>query len=168
MKYIYLLVTALTMALCACNNNDEPVAERNLPISRNYLPTTVTFSPDDKEMTDKLKGWADRQIIVNSLSELPDDPLGFSEAYTSINFSESTLLLNYNVHDWTIDTYRNRYYLDKDGVYNWSINIGTATKLDDPTTRLYFTRYAILVNKLPEDKDVRVWLALGSLNWDWD
>ena len=49
MKYIYLLVTALTMALCACNNNDEPVAERNLPISRNYLPTTVTFSPDDKE-----------------------------------------------------------------------------------------------------------------------
>ena len=43
------------------------------------------------ETSDNIKG-ADKKFVVNDLSELPDDPLGFSEAYTSVDFKEYTLL----------------------------------------------------------------------------
>lgn len=101
-----------SLLLCSCNNNDEPPTETVLPISKYYQPCTSEFNITDTEWLDKIKGWADKKFVVNDLSELPDDPLGFSEAYTSVDFKEYTLFITYNLHNWNIDTYRNRYYFD--------------------------------------------------------
>lgn len=97
---------------------------------------------------------------------MPNAPLGFSEAYKGINFDEYTLPITYNIHDYDIDTYRNRYYIDKiTQVYNWAICIKTAGIPNNTAEELYFSRYAILVKKLPENTNLSIWFSLGALNW---
>lgn len=170
MKYLrlFIIIAALSFVVCSCNRNeDTPFDDINLPIAGDYVPTTVTFDINDSEWKDKIKEWTDKDIIVNSISELPDDPLGFSDAYKNINFNKYTLIITYNIHAWTIDTYRNRYFRDIEGFYNWSICIKTASVSDIESEQLFFTRYSILVDKLPRDKEVKIWFSLGSLNWDW-
>ncbi len=169
MKYFQFLSFVFAFVLCSCVSNNEPPLETALPIAQNYLPATLSFSADDNEWTDKIKDWSDKQIRVDSPEELPDDPLGFSDAYSGINFNRYTLLLSYNIHNWTIDTYHNRYYRDNiEGIYNWNICVSTATSIDDSSTQLYFTRYAVLVNKIPAEREVKIWFSLGALNWSWE
>lgn len=168
MRFLTIFVLSSLLLLCSCNNNDEPLTETVLPISKYYQPCTSEFNITDTEWLDKIKGWADKKFIVNELSELPDDPLGFSEAYTSVDFKEYTLFITYNLHNWNIDTYRNRYYFDNiEKIYEWAICIETSTIPDDNTGTWYFTRYAILVKKLPRDAKIQMWFSLGVINWDW-
>ena len=116
---------------------------------------------------EKIKGWSNKEIIVNDMSELPDDPLGFSDAYKSVDFDKYTLLITYNIHNWLIETYRNRYYLDNiEKTYNWTICVGASNIPDDNEEPLYFTRYAILVKKLPRDAKINIWFSLGAVNWN--
>lgn len=159
---IFVLIGLVTLLLLgACSKNDEVPAETALSIAESYLPCTVSFNSSDMEWMDKVKGWSGSEFVVNDLSELPDDPLGFSDAYKKVNFSEYTLLITYKLHKWQIDTYRIRYYLDNiEGTYNWSISIGISTVPDDNAEPLYFTRYALLVHKLPKDAEVRMWFSL--------
>ncbi len=167
MKYLTALVMSLVL-LCSCNNNDVPPTETILNVAEHYQPCTVVFSSDDTEWLDRIKGWSDKKFVVNDVSELPDDPMGFSDAYTGVDFSEYTMLITYNLHNWNIDTYHNRYYYDNvEGIYEWAICIGTSTVPDDKAEPWYFTRYAILVSKLPRDAKVQMWFSLGVLNWNW-
>lgn len=169
-KYISAVLVVLCAMFCSCNRHeDEPSGETTLHIVESYVPGTVVFYPDDSEWIDKIKGWPDKKFIVNDLSELPDDPLGFSNAYNGINFRDYTLLITYAIRDWPIDTYGVRYYRDNiKGTYNWTIRLGTSTRPDESPEQWYFTRYAILVNKLPADADVTVWISMRALNWEWD
>lgn len=168
MKYIHSLVIALAFVFCSCGHDDEPKTEIDYPIVENYVPATIALDINDKDAKDKIKGWANRQITVNSLSELPEDPLGFSDAYKNINFKDYTLLITYNLHDWSIDTYGNRYYQDVEGALNWTISVGTSSNLDNDSNQYYFTRYAILVKKLPKNRNVTIWFSLKSLDWNWN
>lgn len=170
MKYLHFLACVLSLLLYSCaNNSEDPQTETILPIVQDYLPSTVSFSVEDSEWVGNIKDWAAKQVRVDNLSELPADPLGFSDAYSGINFNKYTLLLWYDIHNWPIDTYRSRYYRDNiEGIYNWNIRVGTATPPDDSASQWYFSRYAILVNKIPADKDVKVWFSLGALNWGWE
>lgn len=159
MKKHVLVLTGLVLLLLlgSCNRNDEVPDEMALSITESYLPCTVSFNSSDKEWMDKVQGWSGKEFIVNDLSELPDDPLGFSDAYKKVNFNENTLLITYQLHKWQIETYRIRYYLNNiEGTYNWSISVGTSTVPDDNAEPLYFTRYAILVHKLTKDAKVRM------------
>lgn len=157
------------MLLCSCNNNEEPSTETVLPISKHYQPCASEFNIRDTEWVDKIKEWAEKKYVVNDLSELPNDPLGFSDSYTSVDFKEYTLLITYNLHNWNIDTYRNRYYLNNiDKIYEWAICIGTSSIPDDNTETWYFTRYAILVKKLPKEAKTQMWVSLGAINWGWE
>lgn len=90
MKHLITFILSLLL-LCSCNNNEEPSTETVLPISKHYQPCASEFNIRDTEWVDKIKG-ADKKFVVNDLSELPDDPLGFSEAYASVDFKEYTLL----------------------------------------------------------------------------
>lgn len=168
MRYLTVFLLSLLL-LCSCrNNNDEPPTEILLPISEHYQPCTVVFNINDTEWVDKIKGWSDKKFVVNDLSELPGDPLGFSDAYKSVNFNEYTMLIAYDIHSWNIDTYRNRYYFDNiEKIYEWAICVGTSTIPDDNAETWYFTRYAILVKKLPADAKIQMWFSLGSINWGW-
>ncbi len=162
------LLPAIGVTFSSCNKNDEPPSEVNLPIIRQYLPVTVQFAADDAEWKKKIKGWANRKVIVNNLEELPEDPIGFSAAYKGVNYNDYTLLITYSVEDWDIETYDNRFYRDNvEKTYNWTIGLGTSTPPSDSPEQLYFTRYAILVKKLPQDATLNIWFSYRALDWDW-
>ena len=118
----------------------------------------------DEEQKRNIIHLINNQHIVNSPDELPNDPMGFSEAFDKINFKNSTLLIKYMSHDYSIDTYNNRFYRNtKENSYNWMINIGSASNLD--TDNIMLTRFAILVNKLPADANIKSWFGLTNLGW---
>lgn len=169
MKLISYLFVVFGVLLCSCNNNDDqPPTETELPIAEVYLPATTEFSRDDAEFVEKIKPWFDKTLVINSESEMDEDPFGFSDAYRSIDFNEYTLLVAYQIRNYPIDTYRNRYYRDNvEQRYNWAVCIKTAEIPDNDSETLYFTRYAILVKKLPENADLAIWFSIGAINWGW-
>ena len=91
MRFLTIFVLSSLLLLCSCNNNDEPPTETMLSVSEAYIPCTVSFNVNDAEFVNKIKGWSDKEYIVNDLSELPDDPLGFSDAYKKMDFNQYTL-----------------------------------------------------------------------------
>ena len=168
MKHLTLLFLSLSLLLCSCGNNDEPPLEVTLPISKTYLPASAGFNTSDisEEQKRNLIHLVNNEHVINTVSELPEDPIGFSEAYHKINFNESTLLIKYVLHDYTIDTYSNTYSRDtKENSYNWSVNIGTASDSNIGADNLSLTRFAILVRKLPADAQVKSWFSLTQLGW---
>lgn len=170
MKYIKSIMLVLSIIICSCtNNNNEPPLETQLPVVQSYLPATVEFNINDSEWIEKIKPWADARLIVNDLSELPTDPVVYSNAFNGIDFSRYTLLIAFEIHDWTIDTYRTRFFRENiDGTYNWTYSVGTTTIPGNDSETRYFTRFAVLVNKLPADAEVKMWLSLGALNWGFE
>lgn len=99
------------------------------------------------------------------LSELPADPFGFNEDFMSIDFSKYTLLLQYVIHDWKIDTYKNIWSWNSyNEYYGWVAAFRTATEPGPNPEKYYFTRCAILVNKLPENANVKCLMSLGAIN----
>lgn len=88
MKYLTVFVMSLLL-LCSCDSDKmEPSAEKTLRIEQSYQPCTSEFNIHDTEWVEKIKVWSDKKFIVNDLSELPNDPLGFSDLYTGIDFSK--------------------------------------------------------------------------------
>ena len=167
MKYLTLLILSLSILLNSCNNHEPPL-EIRLPISEVYVPVSVEFNEKEISQEDKSKliHLANNQYVINDVSEIPNDPLGLSEtfgvAFDKVNFNEYTLLIKYIINDWTIDSYNNSYYRNtQENTYNWSINIGTASD----TEPYRFTRFAILVKKLPTDAKVVIWQGLTQLGW---
>ena len=167
MKYFgLLLLQALCLIMCSCDKNEEPELEIALPISDTYLPASLGFNVSSMDDVRKreLIHLVHNEHIINDIAELPDDPIGFSEAYQKINFKEYTLLIKYLLHYYTIDTYSNRFYRNtKENSYNWTVSIGTASDTDIDTDEIWFTRFAILVRKIPADAQIRTWLGLTFL-----
>ena len=110
--------------------------------------------------------------VVNSTEELPADPLGFDESYYKINFSNQTLLLYYDIANYNIVAYQSRYFRNTvENTYNWSILLGISGKLNEDDAqieKLLFSRYALLVPKLPENAEVQISTSILDHNWDWD
>lgn len=96
MKYFAILISILF--LCSCNNNDEPKTEIPLPIEKEYPLSTMKIN--ETEFDENYLKLAADGLVVTQLSELPEDPFGFNEAFLSIDFSKHTLLLHYLIHDW--------------------------------------------------------------------
>ncbi len=168
MKHLYLLILTLCLTLCSCNHNDEPPLEITLPISETYMPATIELNANnlDEEQKRNLIHLVNSGHVINDISELPDDPIGFGEAFYKIDFNENTLLIKYVLHEYTIDTYSSWYYRNtKENSYNWLVNIGTASDTDIDTDDMWFTRFAILVRKLPADAEVKSWFGLTRLGW---
>lgn len=174
MKNLSLIIIAtLSLLFYSCNNNNEPNLEIDLRITESYLPVSVEFNKNDydDEQKRQLIHLVNNDHIINDVSDIPDDPIGLNDAFGiafgNINFKEFTLLIKYIFNDYTIDTYSNRYYRNtKENTYNWTIDVGSASVLnvDSDTTR--FTRFAILVKKLPEDAKVKTWYGLTDLGWN--
>ena len=92
MKPLNFLFLALCLILCSCNNNDEPDLEVTLPVSATYIPGSIEFDINNLEEEQKrdLIHLVNNEHIINNVAELPNDPMGFSEAYHKINFKENT------------------------------------------------------------------------------
>lgn len=172
LKYSSFLFIVFSIIFCSCNKNDDPELEVNLPITETFLPVSVDFNVNDIDTEQKrqLTHLVNNEHIVNDISEIPEDPLGLNEthgsSFSKINFKEYTLLIKYVLHDWSIDTYNNRFYRNtKEGTYNWTVNVGTVSISDDSSDDLRFSRFAILVKKLPADAKITSWFGLTYLGW---
>ena len=162
MKKVYCFFIPI-LFLCSCSNNDEPEIETPLPIVKEYSLSTMQIN--ESEFDENYLKLAVDGLVVTELSELPADPFGFNKAFMSIDFSKHILLLHYLIHDWKIDTYRNIWYWNNyNEFYGWEAAFMTSTKQNTNPDNCYFTRCAILVNKLPENARVKCLMSLGSIN----
>ena len=172
-KYISIVITVLMLCFCSCNHHNEPPMEVGLPINKSFLPATVQFERSDTEFYDKCREWDNKLIRVDSPEELPADPLGFSDIYRNLSFKDQTLLIYYDIHFWDIkscDYMFRRNTVEKN--YNWGLSLGVVNIVfegDEIPETCYFTRFAILVRKLPEDAEILVWNSIDDLDntFDW-
>ena len=170
MRYLSLVLIAVSLFLAACNKNEETSTVVDLPIREQFVPGNIVFDMSDTEFKDKVRPWVNRELIVNSEDEIPDDPFGFPESYYKINFTENTLLLCYDIHDYNVVSVTNWYYrYTIDNTYSWCINLGVSGKINEGEERekAIISRYAILVRKLPADAKVKIYYGLLDHNWDW-
>lgn len=165
-----LAITGMVLLAAGCNRHHEPPIETVLPVNEVFVPASVTYDRTDTEFRDLCREWNDKEIAVNDVSGLPDDPIGFTDSYRNINFSDQTLLLTYRMHLFDIDSYRVRYVRNNiEHTYDWNIAIGSGNYDDsDERTTGTFTRFALLVPKLPADAQWRVWWSYRDFSWDWD
>ena len=166
MKFSSLLFIAISLFLCSCNNNDDPSLEIALPIDGTFIPASVDLNLNqiDEEQRRNIILLTTNEHIINDASELPVDPIGFSETFKEIDFSKYTLLIKYVLHDYSIDTYSNSYYRNtRDNSYNWTVNIGTTSDTGINNDVIYLTRFAIYVNKIPADAQVISWFSLKEI-----
>ena len=167
---ISILCLLLSAVLFGCGHSDTPPAEAPLYINAVYSPASVGFEKSDKEMLEVCREWYGKTFVIRSADQFPDDPIGFSDSYSYINFDRNTLLIAYQLHSWTIDTYSNLYFRNNlEKTYDWTISLGsTEYHLESESMKL--TRFAILVPKLPENADVRIWYSMQQIgpgnNWD--
>ena len=155
-------------ALCGCNHNDNPPTEVRLPIAVQYVPESVVFDRNDEEAKELYFPWASKFVVVNSADELPDDPFGFPKGYTDLNFNNTTLLIEYEIRREVYVTLENRFLKNyADGKYQWYKTIGNGYYDEPLENEAVLTRYAIAVDKLPEDAVVEAWTSITAVGWDW-
>ena len=150
----------ISLLFCSCNNNKEPDLEIELPINSEFIPASIEINRAemDEQEKEEIMNLVNNKHIVNDISELPNDPIGQNEAFYKINFQENTLLIMYNYHRWSIDTYANRFYRNTgDNSYNWVVKLGITAEEEDKTETVQLTRFAILVRKLPADAVIETW-----------
>lgn len=166
MKYLSLFLLTLSLMFGSCSNNDEPALAVALPISGTFIPGSIELDLNqiDEAQKRNIFHLVNNMQVVNDISQLPDDPMGFSPTYYEIDFNECTLLIKYILHDYTVDTYSNRYFRNTtENSYNWTVIIGTNSDTYVDKDDLYLTRFAIIVKKIPSDAQVKSWFSLTSL-----
>ena len=167
MKYLSIFLMAICLCLAACNNNGEPPLETQIPIYKTFIPQTEELSKKDEEKIEKCKQLHQHIFVVNSASEIPNDIFGFSEAYLNIDFTKHTLLIFYIGTKDKIEDYKYSYIRNnQDNSFYWRINLGVWENSE--VTSLYFSRFAILVNKIPSTSKVDIFYSYSVSNWDWD
>ncbi len=118
-----------------------------------------------------MKGWAGRIIQVNSADDLPDDPFGFTPAYSSLSYSTETLLLWYNAFpDFHLESTRQWFIRDNsDNTYRWNMDLGGSfSRTGKQVEKVTYVRMAIVVAKLPDMAEVSVAYGISDYSWDWE
>lgn len=147
--------------------------EVQLPINMSFLPVTIQLDRAESDLMEECREWVNKLIRVDSPDQLPEDPIGFPDLYRDLDYKDKTLLIYYDRHFWQIKTcdfkFR-RNTVEKN--YNWAITLGVVDIIfegDEVPDSMYFTRFAILVRKLPEDAEILTWNSIADLdhNNDW-
>lgn len=157
--------------LSSCGHDDAP-DQYEVQISETFMPVSITVDKQgDQYLQEVCKELNMKTVVVTEAGELPKDPIGFSPAYTNINFSQNTLLLAYRAHTWGIDTYSSKFVRNNiDKTYDWYLTLGSSDFGNDGSEALTFTRFAIEVPKLPKNANVLTWWNLSNAGWGggWD
>lgn len=169
MKPLYFLLSTLCVFLGSCSHhNDDPQTETRLPIEEIFTPAGMWFEKSDvdapffQEISKKL-------FVVNSPDQLPDDRLGFSDAYKKADFNNYTMLIYYQLHRWAFESCKYHFVrLNLEKAYNWTITMKVAADEEPYPEMRCISRFAIMVNKIPEGWDVTAVLGLSDYNWNWD
>lgn len=169
MKYLSLLIIALGLCLSSCSSNDEPKADVQVNIYDSFIPASIILNRTDTELIEECKKFSSQTFIVNSKEELPQDPFGTDETFSKIGYNNQSLLICYQVHSYDIISYDNKFIKNNtEKTYDWNVTLGINGDKVDSFEQLIFTRYAILVPKLPQNAQLKVWFGVRSYSWDWD
>lgn len=164
MKYYIALLSIILVMLGGCNHNEEPPTEVALGISQQFLPVTKEFSKNYSEFAEQAKEFDEINLIVNSVEELPDDPLGFSNAYRKIDYDNYTLFLAYRIYRWNYEAYTNWFYRNRlENCYYWQMHLRGINVPDPDSDIRTFNRFAIVVRKLPADANIKFETVIGSI-----
>lgn len=169
-RYILLMLLSSLMTLSSCNRNNEPPTEVYITILEEYMPQEISFDRTDEETVARWRDLNRKLFVVKSADEFPDDPVGFSKAYTSTNFKDHMLLITYLYHLGPYETCRNNYIRNNiDKTYYWYLSLGMVDDEDiwdnSPVVRL--SRYAIKVPKIPSGFTPEVQFVISDFGWDW-
>lgn len=164
MKYLAFSLFALLLSLTACGGDDEPSLEyTNIKINQTYVPASITVGDTDTSLNHKCSELNNKNFIVNAADELPDDPIGFTPGYSSIDYNKYTLLVTYRFHPSSFDTYESVYTRNNyDKTYDWFINLSTSESESSSVGLKSLTRFAIEVPKLPKNATLR---TIWKLSW---
>lgn len=167
-KIIYIFLISVCFCFTGCNHDYEPPTETLLAIYTEYLPVSIEGNKSDADFINICKEWKDKVLIVNSVDDLPDDPIGFSKSYQNIGFQNQSLLITYKAQWWEVATISNMFVKNNvEKTFNWTISLGLESYPDQPEDIITLTRYAILVPKIPSDSDLKVWWSISDLNFEW-
>lgn len=169
MKYLNILIVALCLCLSSCGGNDEPKANVEINIYDSFLPSNITINRSDIKLIEECKKFTNQTLVVNSKSDLPNDPFSTAETFSKIGFNNQSLLICYQVHSYDILSYHNRFVKNNsDKTYDWTVTLGINGDAVDSFDQLIFTRYAILVPRLPKNAELKVLFGVKSYSWYWD
>lgn len=158
----------VTLMMTGCNHNDEPPMETRLRIYQEYLPVSIDGRRSDDAFISTCREWNNKRFMVNSVDGLPDDPIGFSQSYKNISFTNQSLLITYRTHWWEMVGVSNMFVKNNvEKTFNWTIMLDLESMPDEPGEMLTLTRFAILVPKIPSDSKLQVWWSYTDLSFDW-
>lgn len=163
MKYLILPLFALMLSLAACGGDDEPAVEyTHIAINETYLPCFISVG-ENPALNAECKDLNNKCYIVDSADQLPEDPIGYTPGYESIDYNKNSLLVTYRFHAGSFDTYESIYTRNNyEKTYDWFINLSTSESEASSVGLKSLTRFAIKVPKLPKNAAVRtVW----RLSW---
>ena len=157
-KYFILCLFGISLALTSCNHKSEKLYQ-SLPIVKEFEPMEYVFDWD-KTSKDEFQKMPNITFVINSEDEFPEENLiGLEELKESnIDFRKYTLLVDYYRLPGIVLGHRFAFTkdLEKD-VFIFSLSFRLDHDLwGNPEAESLFTYYrsAILVSKLPEDKEV--------------
>lgn len=170
MKTPVILATTILLGLilAGCNrNHNEPPLETTLPIHAAFVPTQVWIDKSDTDLREEIEPLYDKLFVINSVDELPDDPFGFSDPYVKADFDNYTMLVYYHLHRWEMESYSYWFYRqNREHQFVWTITNNIGVNLDPYPDKRQFTRYAVLVSKLPADADIIAGVVLRAYEWE--
>lgn len=165
-KYFSFLILTICMMLASCGK-DDPTGSVDLAIYDTFLPASIVVDRSDSSMIEACKYFDQQKLVVNSKNELPDDPFGSEETFSSINFSTQTLLISYYVHTFDLLSCNNMVIRNYDeNTYDWTISMGIKGNAVDSYDQLIFTRFAILMPKLNKKADLKVYYGISNYGWN--
>ena len=158
MKYIPCLFLFLILTLISCHHEGEKLYHL-LPIDEEFEPEYYIFDGDEISKEE----WVEMQnlrLIINSEEEFPEEELlGLEELKESnIDFRKYTLLIGYFKLPGLVLGYRYQYARElatDQLVFFMGFRLDQEADKDPETDNLFsYSRSAILVSKITEDKDV--------------
>lgn len=162
-KYLIFCLISLLMLSVSCNKKEtEPI----------YIPLSIkqTFETEMKEFNiSHIEDWSpinDTVKIINSLSELPADEIFGNEEFLSVDFSQHSLIIVYDVQFGKVMSARyrwgyNNYFEQYDVNINYEV-IKDSQCIDGEITFATFIRGAILVDRIPSDSEI---IATIGVTW---
>lgn len=167
--FTFLTIVLLCLLLSSCGGKDEPKGNVPLSINDAFIPVSIIVNRSDKAMVEECKIFSNKDMVVQSKSNLPDDPFDSDKTFDAIDFNYNTLLITYYVHTYNLLSCNNYFVRNyTDNTYDWTINMGITGDAVDSFDQLIFTRFAILVPKLQKNADLKVYYGIGNYKWDWN
>ena len=162
-KYLIFILIGLSLGFSSCNKNDPTPIYIPLPVIRTYNPVMKEFFISDLQNEEHFK---EETLIVNSISELPDDKIFDNDEFINqdIDFSRFSLIIFYDIEFGKIESinYRWGYTTDIDqyqvGI-SYEIEKGSDF-IDGEFELATYVRGAMLVDHIPAQSAVGQMIAV--------